>query len=334
MRRMTTRLLILPLILLLSLFTIGNQVSAASGPQNIIMTNMHIHVELGSDCSSTILIEANVTNTGLSDLSSFDMRIDVRGLQVISASLNGSTTNTSVSSVDNYVILTILPSAPISSGLSMILNVNFTTQCLQDRIGVNSDGSMYISNLIYYIRPLNEIHNLTFSAALPPYAVLYMDSASPLFPSATSNYTDGQRSIYVWKTESLLRGQEIAYIIKYLMPVVLLDAVTPVTDNSLLIGIIAAVGAAGTVLILERIPSLVNKLRTKEVIVSGKISSQEQEILDLLVSRGGSCPQREIYENLDMSQAMASMMLTSLEERGLIKRLRSGRENIVHIMED
>jgi uncharacterized membrane protein len=30
---------------------------------------------------------------------------------------------------------------------------------------------------------------------------------------------------------------------------------------------------------------------------------------------------------------MASMMLTSLEERGLIKRLRSGRENVVHIME-
>ncbi len=28
------------------------------------------------------------------------------------------------------------------------------------------------------------------------------------------------------------------------------------------------------------------------------------------------------------------MMLTSLEGRGLIRRLRSGRENIVHIMEE
>ena len=124
MRRMTTCLLILPSILLLSLFSIGNPVSAASGPQNIIMTNMHIHVELGSDCSSTVLIDANVTNTGLSDLSSFDMRIDVRGLEVISASLNGLTTNTSVSSVDNYVLLTVLSSTPISSGLSIMLNEN------------------------------------------------------------------------------------------------------------------------------------------------------------------------------------------------------------------
>lgn len=73
---------------------------------------------------------------------------------------------------------------------------------------------------------------------------------------------------------------------------------------------------------------------SKILLFACKISTQEQEILDLLSVRGGSCPQREIYENLDMSQSMASMMLTSLESRGLIKRLRSGRENIVHIMED
>jgi len=31
---------------------------------------------------------------------------------------------------------------------------------------------------------------------------------------------------------------------------------------------------------------------------------------------------------------MASMILTSLEQRGVIRRMKKGRENIVHIMEE
>ncbi len=334
MHRTTARVILIVSIVVLSLSALNNQTTAAPGAQDILMTNMHVHAKLGTDCATQILIETTVTNIGLSDLNSFEMRVDVRGLQVMSARLNGSMADTSASSVNNYMIVTIQPAIPIPSGALMVLNLNFTTQCLQEQIGLNSDGSMYINHLIYYIRPLNEIHNLTFSAALPPHAILHSEAAAPLFPSATSNYTDGTRTVYVWETDILLPGQEIVHIIKYLIPAVLLDTAAATTDNSLAIGIIAAIGAAGAILIIERIPAWMKRLRTKEFIVSGKISAQEQEILDLLSKRGGSCSQREIYENLDMSQAMASMMLTSLEERGLIKRLRSGRENIVHIMED
>jgi uncharacterized membrane protein len=334
MQRTTARIFIFAAIIMLSLFIPNSEVGAASGTQNIIMTNMNVHAKLENDCATEILIQSGVTNTGPSDLNSFDVRVDVRGLQVMSASLNDSAANTTVAAVDNYMIVKIQPAIPITSGAFVRLNLNITTQCLQEQVGLNSDGSMYISHLIYYIRSLNEIQNLTFSAALPPYAILNVEAAAPLFPTATSNYTDGVRSVYVWKTDILLPGQEIVHIIKYMIPSVLLDTTPVVIDNSLLIGVIAALGAAISVIVLERIPKWMKKLRTTELVVSGKISIQEQEILDLLSSKGGSCSQREIYENLDMSQAMASMMLTSLEERGLIKRLRSGRENIVHIMED
>jgi uncharacterized membrane protein len=321
-------------ILVLSPFAVNSQVGAASGTQNIMMTDMYVYAELGADCSSVVLIQTNVTNIGPTDLNSFDIRVDVRGLLVNSANLDGSLVDTSVSALSNYVVVTVQSDAPIPAGASMMLNLNFTTQCLQERIGLNSDGTMYVNHLIYYIRPLNEVYNLTFAAALPPHAVLEVDAAAPLFPSATSNHTDGTRTVYVWKTDTLLPGQEVAYIIKYLMPAVLIDSAPTIIDNSLVIGILAAVGAAGAVLILERTPAWIKQLKAREVVVSGRISNQEQEILDFLSSRGGSCSQREIYAGLDMSQAMASMMLTSLEERGLIKRLRSGRENIVHIMED
>jgi len=334
MQRTTARILVLVSILVLGVFALNNQASAASGTQNIMMTDMHVHAELGADCSSEVLMETNVINMGPTDLNSFDIRVDVRGLLVNSANLNGSLVDTTVSPLSNYVIVTVEPYAPIPSGASMMLNLNFTTQCLQERIGLSSDGTMYVNHLIYYIRPFDEVHNLTFAAALPPHAVLDLEAAAPLFPSATSNHTDGIRTVYVWRMDTLLPGQEVAYIIKYLIPAALLDTPATITDNSLVIGILAAVGAAGAVLILERTPAWIKQLRAREVVVSGRISSQEQEILDFLSSRGGSCSQREIYAGLDMSQAMASMMLTSLEERGLIKRLRSGRENIVHIMED
>ncbi|MFW9960943.1 MAG: helix-turn-helix transcriptional regulator [Candidatus Thorarchaeota archaeon] len=333
MHRTAARIMVFTLIIFLGVFASSDQATAAPGAQDILMTNMHIHARLETDCATEILLDTTVTNIGPSDINSFEMRVDVRGLQVMSAGLNGSTADTSVASVNNYVILTIQPVTPIPSGALMALNLNFTTQCLQEQIGLNTDGSMYINHLIYYIRPLNEIQNLTFSAALPPHAILHSEAAAPLFPSATSNHTDGTHTVYVWKTDVLLPGQEIVHIIKYLIPAVLIDTPVVFADNSLSIGLIAAIASAGAVLIIERIPAWMKRLRTRELIVSGKISAQEQEILDLLTKRGGSCSQREIYENLDMSQAMASMMLTSLEERGLIKRLRSGRENIVHIME-
>lgn len=331
----TTRsTLLVTTLLVLSLLAFAMPIDAQVDSQDLLMTNMRIHAELGTDCDTTITLDSGFTNLGSTEISSFDLRIDVRGLQVNEATINGLYVESTVQSIDNYVVISISPNATIVAGSQGNLYLNFTTQCLQERIGINSDGSMYVSHLIYYFRPLNEIHNLTFSAALPQHAVIDLDAAAPLYPSPTSNHTDGSRPIYVWDTDVLLPGQEIVYIIKYQMPVALIDTSTATGVDSVTIGIAAAVIAVLAVLIIERIPGWRRRFNSKEIIVSGKISTQEQEILDLLSVRGGSCPQREIYEDLDMSQSMASMMLTSLEGRGLIRRLRSGRENIVHIMED
>jgi uncharacterized membrane protein len=35
-----------------------------------------------------------------------------------------------------------------------------------------------------------------------------------------------------------------------------------------------------------------------------------------------------------MSQAKVSLILNNLEERGLVRRFKEGRENMVHLMED
>ncbi|MGY5873558.1 MAG: MarR family transcriptional regulator [Candidatus Thorarchaeota archaeon] len=329
------RMLFATTLIILSLLSIPVPIDAQTDSQELLMTNMKIHAELGIDCDTIILLETEFTNIASVEISSFDLRVDVRGLQINAATINGSSVETTVSSIDNFVVVSIFPNTTIPAGAHGTFFLNFTTKCIQERIGLNSDESMYDSQLIYYIRSLNEIRNLTFSASLPQHAILDQEAASPLYPSPTANHTDGIKPIYMWHIETLLPGQEVVYIIKYQMPAALID-ITPatITSSPIFIIIISAVLAGLAVLSIERIPGWIKRLNSRELIVSGKISSQEQEILDLLNVRGGSCPQREIYEELDMSQSMTSMMLTSLEGRGLIRRLRSGRENIVHIMED
>jgi uncharacterized membrane protein len=195
---------------------------------------------------------------------------------------------------------------------------------------------MYLSHLIYYIRPINEIQNLTFTAILPAHAVLQTDVSASLFPSPSSNYTDGQSSIFVWLSELLLPGQEVAYIVKYQIPSAIMqtDPAQPSLTQLNPLGVLFVIIGGVSVLFVERIPVVIRRFKTRTVLTPIRLSKQEEDILLFLSKKGGSCPQREIYEELDMSQSLASTILTSLEERKLIRRFREGRENMVHILED
>ncbi|MGY5855450.1 MAG: hypothetical protein RTS72_02545, partial [Candidatus Thorarchaeota archaeon] len=151
-----------------------------------------------------------------------------------------------------------------------------------------------------------------------------------------SNFTDGQSSVFVWFNEQLLPGQEVAYIVKYEIPAgIVLTAPAQVSLTQLIpFGLLFLIVGAVVVLFVERIPTIIKRFKVRTVITPIRLSKQEEDILSFLTKKGGSCPQREIYDDLDMSQSLASTILTSLEERKLIRRFREGRENMVHIMED
>ena len=320
------------LILVFVIPVSGQQV----GNQDILMTNMDITATLGTDCGTTLIVQSEVRNIGATTNDYFDVRIDVRSLNVSSATLNGTSVETTIIPESNYMIVRIFPVTPMSGGSSFTLYLNLTTQCLQERIGLNEDQTMYLSHLIYYIRPLNEVQNLTFTAILPSHAVLQTDVSAPLFPSPSSNFTDGQSSVFVWFNEQLLPGQEVAYIVKYEIPAgIVLTAPAQVSLTQLIpFGLLFLIVGAVVVLFVERIPTIIKRFKVRTVITSIRLSKQEEDILSFLTKKGGSCPQREIYDDLDMSQSLASTILTSLEERKLIRRFREGRENMVHIMED
>ena len=306
------------------------------GNQDILMTNMNIMTKLGVDCDTTLNIESEVLNIGSTDYDYFDIRIDVRNLNVSKALLNGTAVQTEILPQSNYMVVRLFPISPMAVGTGFVLNLNLTTQCLQENIGFSDDGQMYLNHLIYYIRPLNEIQNLTFAVALPAHAVLRTGVPAPLFPSPSSNYSNGQNTVYVWFNEQLLPGQEVAYVVKYEIPAAIMQmGQTPVSLSQLIpIGAVFFALGAAIVLFVERIPLIIRRFKTRTIITPIRLSRQEEDVLSFLTKKGGSCSQREIYEELNISQSLASTILTSLEDRKLIRRFREGRENMVHIMED
>jgi uncharacterized membrane protein len=321
---------------LLALLLLGGSVSKASGQagsQDLIMSNMEVTATMGAECTTTLFIESEVTNVGSTTLDYFDLRIDVRSFNVTSASLNGSSASIAIIPESNYNLVRITSASPIAMNSTLNLNLNITSDCLQERIGLNEAGTMYVNHLIYYIRPLYQIQNLTFTAVLPTHGILQSDASAPLFPNPTTNFTDGFRPIYVWHRDLMLPGQEVVYIVKYQLPAAILASQqSPL--NPVVFGLVFLIIGALSAIFIERIPVLLKRFKTRTVIAPVRLSKQEEQVLNLLARKGGSSPQREIYEALDISQSLASTILTSLEERKLIRRFREGRENMVHIMED
>jgi uncharacterized membrane protein len=63
------------------------------------------------------------------------------------------------------------------------------------------------------------------------------------------------------------------------------------------------------------------------------ITNEESMIIESIQMKGGSCSQKDLYRQLDISESKLSLVLSGLEEKGIISRIRNGRENFIHIME-
>ncbi|TFG07721.1 MarR family transcriptional regulator, partial [Candidatus Thorarchaeota archaeon] len=237
---------------------------------------------------------------------------------------------------DRFLIIRSHLQTALAPNASIQLSLDFTTDRMQERMSQDTVGGFCVNHFIFYLRPLNEARNLTFHALLPAHASLETGVSAPLFPDPMGNYTDGSRLVFFWETPVLFPGQEIAFIVKYQLPLGLIQdeaATHTTTPNLLVIGLLSALLGAIAILVIERTPDAIRILKAGHETKLSVVSRQEEQVLTLLKKKGGSCLQREIYEELDLSQSAASMILNTLEERGLIKRFREGRENVVHFLE-
>jgi uncharacterized membrane protein len=53
------------------------------------------------------------------------------------------------------------------------------------------------------------------------------------------------------------------------------------------------------------------------------------ELLDIIQQAGGRLTQKELRSKMKCSEAKVSLMVTDLEDRGLVRKVKQGRGNII-----
>ncbi|SFM78216.1 DUF7343 domain-containing protein [Methanolobus profundi] len=64
------------------------------------------------------------------------------------------------------------------------------------------------------------------------------------------------------------------------------------------------------------------------------LSSEQQEIIDIIRSHGGTMTQKDLRKLLTYSEGKVSVMLLGLENCGMIRKTRKGRSNIIFLLDE
>ncbi|MHA1577208.1 MAG: helix-turn-helix transcriptional regulator [Candidatus Thorarchaeota archaeon] len=289
-----------------------------------------IHIILFENGTSSLMLNARISNLGINPVSDVRVRFESLDLILNRVVVDLEITDGLVQQFERYSEITIFLPDELASGSSVWIAMELTVQDLQSNVGLSTDGSAELWHFIYYVRPFSVYRNFTLTVFLPTSSALSPDSVTPLFPEPIGNFTDGQSLAFTWNTSILQPGQEKVFIAKYQTSI-------NSAPTSFLIFEIILVGILGLALGIffgvfgKRIVQRIRSIGSIKII---GVTSEEEEVLEVLRTKGGSCLQKDLYVSMDMSQSKVSLILTNLEERGLVRRLRDGRENTVHLCED
>jgi hypothetical protein len=297
---------------------------------NIILDPISIEAVMDNDGLTTVTVNARMTNQGASSVDTLSFRIDSFEIIVTLVTVDGVSSSTTVLDYERYTEIVIDLGRSLESNESVWIELGILAADFQSDYVVGSDQTKLVGDFVFYIRPMTEMANFTFTAILPEEAILSQESVVPLFPDTHANYTDGSSLAFVWFTDSIQVGQERVFIIKYQTPNYASAPVQSFLLQSLLIAFLGVLVGFGLALFG---PKIVYRLQRIGKVKFIGVTSEEEEVLEVIREKGGSCPQKDLYTEFDMSQAKVSLILNNLEERGLVRRFREGRENVVHIME-
>ena len=298
---------------------------------DLVMSPVQIVAVLNEDGSVIMSFSALVNNTGADVVTSVPFRVDTLDVSVVEAFVEGTPVEASLSSLARYTEVSLPLDSPLSHNEIVWVELELIANDLQSESSVSLDGLHTQTEFTFYVRPLTTFRNFTFYSYLPSHATLSQASVVPLFPAPSGNLTDGNSLVFLWYTEQLQVGQERVFIVKYQLP---LSAIAESPVGLLSLVSIAAVAFAVGAITIWFGPQVLHRLKRIGTTRFVGVTSEEKVILELIRSKGGSCPQKDLYGDSDMSQAKVSQILSNLEERGLVKRFRDGRENMVHLLEE
>jgi len=303
------------------------QLAQADG---VVLSPIDIIAEIHANGSTTITVDAIVNNMGDTAVSSLECRIDSMSVELIKMEIDGELTNGLVTPQDRFSLVSSIFPSPLAVNTTLLFHMELRAADLQSELFVGNDGISLQGDFAFYVRPLTLLNNLTFTAILPPFAMLSQESVGPLFPSTNLNFTNGQSLAFIWEIQSLQQGHEKVFIVQYQVPNAQIDSPTFSVLNGILLVLLGV--AAGVVLTIGGPKLLARAKRMGEVRFVG-VTSEEEEVIEIIRRKGGSCSQKALYTGLNLSQAKVSIMLNNLEERGVVRRFREGRENMIYLIE-
>ena len=74
--------------------------------------------------------------------------------------------------------------------------------------------------------------------------------------------------------------------------------------------------------------------QTVEIKTTASLPSDLLEVMDIIKANGGRITQKELRSKLTYSEAKVSLMVSDLEQRGIVEKFKQGRGNIILIRDD
>ncbi len=71
------------------------------------------------------------------------------------------------------------------------------------------------------------------------------------------------------------------------------------------------------------------KLEKKEESSRIELPDDLKELYDIILKKGGRITQKDLRKEVIYGEAKVSLMIADLEDRGLIKKIKKGRSNII-----
>lgn len=318
-------------ILILSLPTGVASQEQVEITDDVLLDPITITTTIFMNDTTIFTVNARINNLSNTSLSSVDIRVDSKDIEIKSAKYNGIDTTTDVALMERHSMVTVHFLENVDTNQSVWIFLKIQSTDIQGPIETGIDGQSLHGSLVYYVRPHHTFANFTFITILPGHVSLSHESLVPIFPEANSNFTDGESMAFVWNIPILQPGQEHVFIVRYQLHypnLIQNNLLLPEAWIFIIFGILCGVilGVTG--------PNLIRRAKSISSTQYAGLTSEEEEILVIIQQRGGSCPQKELYRQLTMSESKLSLVLGNLEERRLIRRFREGRENMIHIVDN
>ncbi|MFW9908913.1 MAG: helix-turn-helix transcriptional regulator [Candidatus Thorarchaeota archaeon] len=323
--------LVIAIILIASSQYTGYVEAEMSQTEDLVFDPVSIMIAMDENGTSLVRFHARVINHGSATATGIDIRFDSVQAELLSAEFDGEGTDATLQSMERYSLITFNFANQLNENEAAWITVTLSINDIQSDSGLILEEDATLSDFIFYVRPLHTYSNFTLTAILPPKSTLSGQSVTPIFPKSSENFTDGLSLAFIWNVSTLQPGQERVFIVRYQSPIY--SGIPVAFAQGEIIVLSIAFLILGLLIGLYG-PRIIIKLKDISRVRIAGVTSEEEQVLDAIRAKGGSCLQKDLYVDLDMSQSKVSLILTALEERGLVRRFKDGRENTVHIIEE